>query len=146
MKIATHVIRYLLGAAFFVFGLNGFLNFIPMGQMPEPAAELLGAMVKTRYLMTLVKGTEVAVGALLLSGFFVPLALVALAPVMVNIVLFHIYLTPPADSVGAFVFLALYLFLVWQYRENYRGLFAMKAQPAGAVTVTENRPALAASH
>jgi uncharacterized membrane protein YphA (DoxX/SURF4 family) len=148
MKIATHIVRYLLGAAFFVFGLNGFLNFIPPpAEMPEAAGEFVGAMVKTGYLMTLVKATEVTVGALLLSGFFVPLALVVLAPVIVNIVLFHVYLTPPSDSVGAFVFLSLYLFLVWQYREHYRGLFAMKAQPAGcSPQAVETRSAPAASH
>jgi uncharacterized membrane protein YphA (DoxX/SURF4 family) len=127
MKIATDVARYLLGAVFFAFGLNGFLNFIKLPPMPPEAGEFLGAMVKTGYLMTVVKLTEVVCGSLLLSGLFVPLALVLLAPVVVNIVLFHLYLTPPSDAVSAYVFLALHLFLLWSYRTYYKPLFTMKA-------------------
>lgn len=130
MKIATHVARYLLGAVFFVFGLNGFLNFIALPPMPEPAGELLGAFVRSGYLMTFIKGTEVVCGALLLTGVAVPLALVALTPVVINIVLFHVYLTPPKDAVSAFVFLALHLFLVWRYRAYFRPLFTVKAAAA----------------
>jgi len=129
MKIATHVARYLLGAVFFVFGLNGFFSFIKLPPMPTEAGNFLGALVNTGYLMNFIKGTEVVCGALLLAGIAVPLALVALTPVLINIVLFHIYLTPPKDAVSAFVFLALHLFLVWRYRNYYRPLFALRATP-----------------
>jgi uncharacterized membrane protein YphA (DoxX/SURF4 family) len=130
MKIAAVVARVLLGLVFFVFGLNGFLNFMPMPPLPESAGAFLGSLVNTGYLMTLVKLVETICGALLLAGVFVPLALVLLAPVLVNIVLFHVFLTPLQDSVGAFVFLALYLFLVWRYRNYYRELFTVQAKPA----------------
>jgi uncharacterized membrane protein YphA (DoxX/SURF4 family) len=127
MKIATHVARYFLGTVFLVFGLNGFFNFIPMPSMPTAATDFLGALVKTGYLMTLVKCTEILCGALLLSGFFVPLALVLLSPVLVNILLFHLFLTPPKDAVGAVVFVAAHLFLIWQYRLAYKPMFVAKA-------------------
>lgn len=130
MKTATHVARYLLGLVFFVFGLNGFFNFIKVPPMPIEATEFLGALVKTGYLMTLVKGMEVACGILLLAGLAVPLALVALAPIIVNIVLFHLYLTPPQEAVPPFVFLVLHLFLVWRYRAYYKSLFTLRAVPA----------------
>lgn len=126
MKIATHVARYFLGAVFFVFGLNGFFHFIQLPPMPTEAGEFLGAMVKTGYLMTLVKVTEVVCGALLLAGVYVPLALVMLTPVVVNIFLFHAFLTPPKDAVGSVIFLAVHLFLVWQYRAHYKSLFVPK--------------------
>jgi len=80
--------------------------------------------------MNFIKGTEVVCGALLLAGVAVPLALVALTPVLVNIVLFHVYLTPPKDAVSAFVFLALHLFLVWRYRTYYKPFFTVRAAPA----------------
>ena len=57
MKIATHVARFFQGAVFLVFGLNGFFNFIQLPPMPEAATDFLGALVKTGYLMTLVKAT-----------------------------------------------------------------------------------------
>lgn len=130
MKIATHVARYFLGAVFFVFGLNGFFQFIQLPPMPPDAGAFLGAMVKTGYLMTLVKVTEVVCGALLLANLFVPLALVMLTPVVLNIFLFHAFLTPPKDTVGAVIFLVVHLFLIWQYRNHYKPLFAAKATTA----------------
>jgi len=62
--------RVVLGLVFFVFGLNGFFNFIPPppNGIPEGAAALAGAMMKSGYLFQLVKGTEVIVGVLLLSN------------------------------------------------------------------------------
>ena len=75
-----------------MFGLNGFLNFIPQPPMSGPPANFVGALAATGYLLPLLKDTEVAAGALLLSNRFVPLALLILAPVVVNIVAFHAFL------------------------------------------------------
>lgn len=72
-----------MGLVFFVFGLNGFLNFMPAPKgMPEGAMALIGAMAKSGYMLQLVSGTQVLVGALLLVNRFVPLALAFLAPVI----------------------------------------------------------------
>lgn len=127
MKIAMHIARYLLGTVFFVFGLNGFLNFIKLPPLPTEAHDFIGAMIKTGYLFYLVKGTEVFSGLLLLSGRFVPLALVLLSPVLVNIVLFHAFLNAPGEIIPPLAFLALHLFLIWQYRACYKTLFDAKA-------------------
>src|SRR5438132_7666163 len=86
--------RILLGLVFFVFGLNGFLHFIPQPPMEGPPAQFIGAMLATGYLFPLLKTTEVLGGLLLLSGRLVPLALTVLAPVVVNIVAFHLFLAP----------------------------------------------------
>ena len=130
MKIATHVARCFLGLVFFVFGLNGFLNFIPMPPPEGPSGDFLGAMVKTGYLLQLVKTTEVTCGALLLANRFVPLALVMLAPVLVNITFFHAFLTPPKDMVGPVIFLTVYGFLIWRYRASFAPLFTAKVTPS----------------
>jgi uncharacterized membrane protein YphA (DoxX/SURF4 family) len=127
MKVATAIARFLLGTVFFVFGLDGFLGLIPLPSLPTPAAQFIQAMQNTGYLFYLVKGTEVVAGALLLSGKFVPLALVLLSPVIVNIVLFHAFLNAPHEVIPPLVFLGVHLFLVWQYRRHYQGLFAMNA-------------------
>lgn len=86
--------RLLLGAAFTVFGLNGFLHFLPMPAPTGLPAVFLGGLVSTGYMLPLIKGTEVVTGLLLLSNRFVPLALTVLAPVVVNIVAFHAFLAP----------------------------------------------------
>ena len=130
MPRAVTAARYALGALFFVFGLNGFLGFIPQPPHPAAASALLEAFVASGYLMTLVKLTETVGGALLLANRFVPLALVALLPVTVNIFLFHAVLdrAMPGLLVGALV-LALNGFLIWAYRTYYAPLKEARATP-----------------
>jgi len=122
------VARVLLGLLFFVFGLNGFLNFMPTPPVPAPAGEFLGGLAASGYMFPLIKGTEVAAGALLLAGRFVPLALVLLAPVIVNIVLFHLVLAPGGYGMLA-VILGLELFLAWSYRGSFAGVLRGDAKP-----------------
>jgi hypothetical protein len=120
--------RLLLGLTFFVCGLNGFLNFLPAptGPMPAAAVAFGGALFGTGYLMPLIAGTELAAGALLLGNCFAPLALILLAPVVVNIVLFHAFLTP-GDVFVAGLVLALEAGLALAYRRSYAALFVLRA-------------------
>lgn len=128
VRHVTTVVRILFGLMFTVFGLNGFLNFIPAPAAPPPegAMTFAIALMKTGYLMPLIKGTEVLAGVLLLLNRFVPLALVLLAPVVVNIVAFHVFLTPGQWTM-AIVILALELSLAWAYRSAYRPLLTARA-------------------
>jgi uncharacterized membrane protein YphA (DoxX/SURF4 family) len=124
---AVTVARVLFGLMFFVFGLNGFLNFIPKPTAPMPAGAgaFAGAMMATGYLFQLVKGTEVIVGALMLANRFVPLALALIAPVVVNIVLFHAVLAPSGVALPL-VILALELYLAWSYRQAFLPMLAAR--------------------
>src|SRR5688572_26622415 len=124
------VARVLLGLMFAVFGLNGFLNFIPppTTPMPEGAMAFAGALLKTGYMFPLIKGTELLAGLLLLSNRFVPLALVLLAPVIVNIVAFHVFLAP-TGLVMTSVVLALELHLAWFYRRAFLPMLASRVSP-----------------
>ncbi len=123
--------RVLLGLIFFVFGLNFFLHFIPQPPMPPAAGAFAGAMFSTGYLFILVKVVEVSCGVLLLTGRFVALALALLAPIVVNIVLFHAFLAP-AGIVLPLVVLALEVFLAWGYRGVYRPMLAARVSPTEA--------------
>lgn len=122
------IARCLMGLMFFVFGLNGFLNFIPppTTPMPEGALGFAGALMKTGYMMPLIKGVEVFAGVLLLLNRFVPLALVLLAPVIVNIVAFHVFLAPMGRGMTFFI-LALELYLAWAYRKYYYTVLSARA-------------------
>ena len=130
MKIAVTVARILLGLVFFIFGLNGFLHFMP-NPPPTPAAgAFFGALMGTGYMFGLIFGTQVLGGLLLLLNAAVPFALVILAPVIVNIIAFHIYLSPvPMQLAIAFIVAALELFLVWYYRANFAPLFSSTPRP-----------------
>lgn len=124
MKKVALIARLLLGVIFFVFGLNGFLNFLPAQPMPEPAMNFVMGLVGTGYMMPLIKGFEVLAGALLLSGFFVPLALLFLAPIVVNILLFHTILSP--GLAVPLVILALGLIVAYDRKENFKHVLVVK--------------------
>lgn len=94
MKKLPLVARIILGLIFVIFGLNGFFNFLHMPPMPEKAGAFLGGLFATGYFFPFLKGLEVLCGLALLIGAFVPLALVILAPIVVNILLFHAFLAP----------------------------------------------------
>jgi uncharacterized membrane protein YphA (DoxX/SURF4 family) len=113
------VARILMGLLFLVFGLNGFLHFIPQPKtpMPEGSMAFAGALMKTGYMFPMVMGTQVLVGVLLLLNRFVPLALALIAPVIVNIIAFHVFLAPSGIVPGA-VALVLELYLAWAYRKT----------------------------
>lgn len=131
MRFVPVVVRVLLGLLFVVTGLNGFLNFLPQpepGAMPEGAMAFAGALQGSGYMFPMIMGVQLLCGVLLVSGLFVPLALVLLAPVVVNIVAFHVFLAP-TGTVMAFVVLGAEMYLVWAYRRAYGPMFAMRAKP-----------------
>jgi uncharacterized membrane protein YphA (DoxX/SURF4 family) len=121
MNVAIVTARILLGSIFVVFGLNGFLHFLPQSQMPEAAGAFLGALAATGYMLPLVFGAQFVGGGLVLAGM-VPLGVAILAPVIVNIVFFHLFLAPAGMGPAAVV-TGLALFLTWAYRDAYAALF-----------------------
>ena len=121
MKIATIIVRVLLGLMFVVFGSNFFLHFIPM---PPPPPGLAGDYFKVfaaSGYMYVVGALQLLSGLLLLIGRFVPLALTILAAIIFNILIFHILMAPEGLSMGVVVAL-LELFLVWSYRDRFAGI------------------------
>lgn len=119
------VARILLGLIFFVFGLNGFFQFIPVPPMPEAAGAFMGALANSGYMIYLIKTVEVVGGALLLSGFFVPLALLILAPGLYNIILFHAFLAPSGLPL-AITMVLLHSFLVYMNWGVFCGLLVAR--------------------
>ncbi|QJW95120.1 DoxX family protein [Frigoriglobus tundricola] len=122
---AVLVARVLVGLPVFVFGLNHFLNFMPMPAMtlPPAAMKFMEALNESNY-MTVVKVLEVVGGALVLSGRLVSLGLVLITPVAVNIALWDVVLVKQ-PGLGV-VLTALCFFLVWAYRSHFAGVFAVK--------------------
>ena len=123
MRIARLIARILLGLIFTVFGLNGFLHFLPMPPMSGPPADFFGALFKTGYMLNLIFGAQVIGGVLVLAGVFVPLGLVILAPVIVNIFFFHLHLDPSGLPL-ALIVVILELFMAWSYRDKFAPLFS----------------------
>lgn len=121
MKLASTIARYLLGLIFFVFGLNGFLQFIHMPPPTGLAAQFVGALFVSHFLVVVFL-LELVPGALLLVNRYVPLALVLLGPVIVNILLFHVFLAPSGLPL-ALVATVLWLLVFAGVRSAFTGIF-----------------------
>ena len=130
MKILNKVSRFLLGLIFLIFGLNGFLHFIPMPLPSGVAGQFFGALFVSNYLVPIF-GLQLISGALLLVNRFVPLALTILAAIIVNILLFHVLMNPA--GLGLAVFVAILWGVVFaSVRSAFAGIFQARfeTQPA----------------
>jgi hypothetical protein len=127
MKIVGAIARYLLGLMFLVFGSNMFLNFIPMGKMPEGlAGQFSGALFASHYFY--VVGALMVISAILfLINRFVGLGLTLLGPVLFNILVFHILMNPSGIGPGAFATL-LWALVAWEHRVVFERLFAARLE------------------
>ena len=131
-RVLPAIARIIMGLAFLVFGLNGFLHFIPQPKeaMPEGVTALMGGFMQSHYMMPLIFGTQTLVGVLLLINCFVPLALALIAPVIVNIICFHVFLMPATIAPGIVV-AVLELYLAWSYRKAFAPMLAFRTKPGG---------------
>ena len=129
-RLFPAIARVVMGAPLVVFGLNSFLNFIPppTTPLPETAMTFVTALALSGYMMPLIGATLLIVGALLLANRFVPLALVLMAPFLVNSLAFH-FILEPTGRPPAVVFTVLELYLAWSYRAAYRKLFVARTTP-----------------
>ena len=126
MKILSLVAQILLGLAFVVFGLNGFLHFIPQPPMPDGLMKQFTDVMTTSHYMAFVCGVQVISGVLFLVNRFVPLALTLIGPVIVNILVFHILIAPA--SIGPGIFVTICWFIVFfRHRAAFAGIFDAKA-------------------
>jgi putative oxidoreductase len=126
MKIAVLVARILLGLIFLFFGLNGFLNLLHAPLPPGGAGQYMILLGPTFY-MHFVFLVQIVGGLLLLSGQFIPLALILLGPVLVNILLFHITLAPAGLPPGLLATL-LWFIIFFGVRTAFAGVFARKVE------------------
>ena len=122
MKYVIIIVRVLLGLVFAVFGSNAFLHFIPTPPMQGPAGAFIGALISSGYIYPIALLQVVGGLLLLIGGRFVPLGLTLLGPVIVNIVLYHIFLDPSGLAMACVISL-LALFLLWVYRFKFPAIF-----------------------
>ena len=122
MKIAMVIVRTLIGLLFIVSSLIYFLNLVEPPELTGAMKTFNEGLAASGYFFTLLKVTELVCGILLVIGRFVPLALVILAPIVVNIFMVHVFLERSGLPIAIVLVLA-FIFLGWYYRENFRGLF-----------------------
>ena len=127
MRTVSVIARYLTGVVFLVMGLNGFLNFIPLPPPGGVAGQFMGALYVSHYLWVIF-AFQVIGGLLLLVNRYVPLAAAVLAPVIVNILTFHVLMAPSGLPLALFV-AVLWAAIFIEVRPAFSGLFQSRWQP-----------------
>jgi hypothetical protein len=126
MRTVSTIARYLAGVIFLVFGLNGFLHFIPMPPPGGIAGQYMGALYASHYLWVIF-AVQVIVGVLLLVNRYVPLAVAVLAAVIVNILCFHALMAPSGLPLALFV-AVLWVLIFVDVRPAFAALFQSRLQ------------------
>ena len=124
MQRVTVYARVILGLIFIVFSSNYLLDFIKIPEPTPEGAAFLGALAATGYMLPTIKLVEFVSGLMLVTGLWTPLGLALLAPIIVNIFLYHVFL----DTGGlplAIVILVLELFLAFAYKDEFKEMLAM---------------------
>ena len=130
MKIATVVARILLGLMFTVFGLNGFLHFIPLPPKPALANEFINLLDASRYMVP-VFAIQLICGVLFLANRYVPLALTLIGPILVNILIFHVLMDPAGIVPGAIATVC-WMLVFYSHRSAFARIFRHQTQDSGA--------------
>ncbi|HEX4124577.1 MAG TPA: hypothetical protein VHY37_07600 [Tepidisphaeraceae bacterium] len=121
MKIVSNIARCILGVMFTLFGLNGFFNFLKMPPLPPLAVQFLTALAASHYLVPIFL-LQIVCGLVFLSNHYIPLALAMIAPVIVNILLFHALTSPTGIGPGLLA-TACWLIVFYRYRRAFAGVF-----------------------
>ena len=118
----TTILRMLLGISLLIFGINKFIPFIPIFDMAPAAANFMESLNSTGYVLYVVASLELLIGGLLLFKKWVPFALILLAPIVVNILLFQLFLDVSGMFVAVFM-LTITGVLIYKYWKSYTSLF-----------------------
>ena len=130
MRIIPAICRFALGLGFVIFGANILVPFLPMPPLPEGSlTSQFMAVMKPSHWMFLVGSMQLTGGLLVLLGGTAPLGLLVLAPVLVNILAFHIFLENGNGLLPGLILSSLEIYLLYAYRAYYRPLLTTKARP-----------------
>jgi putative oxidoreductase len=125
MKIAVIVARIFMSLLFLMSASVYFFNWMPEPVLTGNIKTFNDGIAASGYLMLFIKLTELACALSFITGRYVTLATVVIFPVVLNIVLYHIFLMPQGIPMVALLLLA-NLFLAFYYRKNYVSLFTVK--------------------
>lgn len=121
-SLFTKISQTLLGLMLLVFGANKFLHFIPMETPSGAAGNFLNSLGATGYIFPIIGLLEVIIGLMLLLKKWPAFALILLAPISLNILLFHLFLDIPGISMALLIFL-FNLVLIYKHWPQYKPLF-----------------------
>jgi uncharacterized membrane protein YphA (DoxX/SURF4 family) len=122
MKIATLIVRILVGGLMLFASLSYFFKF---GEQPAPVGDMKTVMdgfMASKYLLPLAKSVELIAGLTIISGKFMKIGAVILVPVTLNILLINIFMMPEGIPIAAALFVG-NLFLIYTNWDSYKEIF-----------------------
>lgn len=122
MKIATIIIRSLIGLLLLFASISYFLHLFPEPPLAGNMKIFNDGLKASGYLVPLVKTIELICGLSFIIGKFNKLTFILLMPISVNIICTHLFLAPEGIPVAAFLFLG-NIFLLYTKWDSYKGLF-----------------------
>ena len=108
LRLVTYLGGIVLGIFFIFFGLNGFFQFIPISTFEGDSVLFMECISKAPYFFPMLYGLKLFSGLSILLNKYKRLGLIILAPILVNILLFHIFLMPLVTTI-----IPLCLFILW---------------------------------
>ncbi len=125
MTSVIFVLRLVSGGIIFILGLSGFFHFLPNPDMSEAGEAFLIALVETEYFLPMLKVLSMICGTSLLLGYYIPLCLVLLTPMVIQIFLFCIFLEPIGIPISIFL-VVVNVLLIYFHRNAFRSLLEQK--------------------
>ena len=129
MKIAMIIVRTLMGLLFLFASISFLGGFIAPPPMADGPMKMFNeGLAASGYFFFLLKITELVCGILLVTGRFVPLALVILSPIIINIFFVHLFLDRTGLPIAIFLVLA-NIFLAYCYRDAFKPMLTANYEP-----------------
>lgn len=127
MKVVMIIVRTLMGLLFLVASIVVLFNLVPKPELTGTVKTFNDGLDAAGYFFPMLTITELLCGLAFVTGFYVPLATVVIAPIIVNIFMFHAFIDHSGLPVAIFLVLA-NIFIAYYYRDSYKGL--LRAHPA----------------
>ncbi|TGD59474.1 DoxX family protein [Flavobacterium humi] len=122
MKIATIIVRTLMGLLFIYASLAFFLKLAPEPETTGAFKAFQSGIVASTYILPFAKLLELLCGLSFLTGKFVTLANIVILPVTINIFMINLFMTPEQLPIAIALILG-NLFLIYRYWDNYKSVF-----------------------
>ena len=122
MKIATIIVRVLIGLLLLFASVSFFLKLAPEQVATGNFKAFQIGLVASSYLIPLAKAVELLCGISYVTGKYVSLANLLILPITVNILFINYFMTPEGLPIAIPLFLG-NLFLIYRYWENYKSVF-----------------------
>lgn len=121
------ILRTILGILYFLFGINGFFQFLPSIDFPGVKAEYLYiAFKESNYILPMIYVTAIISGTSFLLNLFSAFFLLLFFPITINFSLFYYYLgAQQIFSPEMFIPLVvnfIHIVLLFSYYNKYREL------------------------